>query len=1171
MRSWPIRRKLLTLPLIAVVIFMTATLWLDQLGVRYESQVRNAVDRALNAEPASPNTASPDPARIKAAVDDALEETSQRFGVARAWFGAVLGIALVALCIVSGLMSEHLVKRLRALRETLSDVLDRDYRVSDLPTDVDEIDSLSHRVYQVRFRSREREAKSRRSAEFLEFAQAAGGFGVFDLDLVTAKLGGTPLFFDLLGIQPTDLTMTRDEWLATLHPADFEAVVAELNCAIATAGRFKANYRTVLLDGSWRWLEVRGDVLLDAEGFPARAIGTITDISERKQFEQALSHATHSLNLAQAVAGVATMDLNFGAKSWLASDNFHELLNIPRSTRLDDLAGHLASVHPEDLEKIQSAPFRAAKNSSYQCEYRVMLVDGPERWILENATVSHDAAGNLTRITGALVDITHIKRTEAALDSMSRRLARIMRGTRDGLWEMNIATGAPWYSPRFEALLGLEPGELEQSTSAFDSLIHPDDLPLAQSAIGTSLQTDAPCDVEMRIRHKLGHYEWVRSQSRADRDANGSPIWLAGSMQVITDRKLAEQNLIEAKLAAESANRAKSHFLANVSHEIRTPMNGVIGMAQILSETDLDATQREYVDIIRGSAGALLSLINDVLDLSKIEADRLELESVPFDLRDLIYETVAVMALQSAVKGIELIVDIENIPVLGRGDPGRLRQIIMNLLSNAIKFTHEGFIVLKAYAATGLDGRPQVGISVTDTGIGIPADRIDRLFKTFSQIDSSTTRHYGGSGLGLSIVKRLAELMGGQAGVRSEAGQGSMFWVTVDMESLSDQPGYDPLGIGKRVLVVDDVGASRNSLQQKLSYFSFEAITASSVDEALVLLHGGASFDVVVADELMPQRGGLVLLNAMRSDPRLAQVPFVLLSLFGAEHDPALWSHQPDAVGSKPIRARKLGALMSKVLTGESPRLVSEPEQRRDDRLFQGCRVLVVDDNAVNQRVAQRMLEKLSIEVTLAGNGAEALERIAGTRFDAVLMDCQMPVMDGFEATRKIRTAESGTGHRLPIIALTANVMSEDRARCLDAGMDEHLGKPLEPSRLTECLGRYLKPVSVADEVDVAAWQELTGGDREFERELIQTFISSGDQCLSEIRAALEVKDLDTVGKRAHALKGASANIHAATLSAAASNLENAARKQALSEAESLYHQVSARLQAVNAQLSKVS
>jgi two-component system sensor histidine kinase/response regulator len=886
------------------------------------------------------------------------------------------------------------------------------------------------------------DSSSRGLAEFLEFAQAAGGFGAFELNLVTGHIKGTSLFFELIGLECRDMSLTREEWLASIHPEDLESVVHAMGDAVASGCGYETEYRTLTATGEIRWLAGRGQVLLGGEGYDSRAIGTITDITERKALEDKLHDATESLNIAQTAAGVATFDFDLRRNSRICSDNFRELLGIAPATSLEDLNRALSRVHPDDFARVRSAPLETtAADPYYRCEYRVLLEGGSERWIGEKAKVSRSPSGDVERITGAIVDIT--------------------------------------------------------------------------------------------------------------------------------DRKLAEQASLDAKLTAEAANRAKSSFLANLSHEIRTPMNGVIGMSQILAETPLDNTQREYLDIIRGSAKALLSLINGVLDLSKIEADRLELENVEFDLIHMLYETVAATALQTAAKGIELIVSIEAaVPVMIRADPGRLRQVVLNLLGNAVKFTHEGSITVHLTTELEANDRATLTIEVTDTGIGIPADRLDRLFKSFSQVDSSTTRHYGGTGLGLSIVKRLAELMGGDVGVRSETGKGSTFWVRVKVDVAKQQPVRVAIGLGRRILIVDDLRAAREAQALKLKLYSYETVVVGSVDEALEELAKNSSFDLVLADELMPMRGGLDLLALLRSDGRFARLPLILLSLFGAEHDTTDHEHQPDAIGLKPIRAVHLATLIDQVLTGKTPHALNLKSSPQPKATFRGNKILLVEDNPINQRVAQRTLQNMGAEVTIANNGAEALERIAAFAFDAVLMDCQMPVMDGFTATRRIRELESGRClKRLPIIALTANVMSEDRENCLAAGMDAHLGKPIEPAQLIEVLNRFLKARAAAPPIDREALRELTGGDAEFERELADTFVSSGDLCLAEIIAALKVSDFDTVRKRAHSLKGASANIHALDLSRAASSLEDAVRANSIPAIGGLVADLAKKLAAVNAEL----
>jgi CheY-like chemotaxis protein/HPt (histidine-containing phosphotransfer) domain-containing protein len=384
---------------------------------------------------------------------------------------------------------------------------------------------------------------------------------------------------------------------------------------------------------------------------------------------------------------------------------------------------------------------------------------------------------------------------------------------------------------------------------------------------------------------------------------------------------------------------------------------------------------------------------------------------------------------------------------------------------------------------------------------------------------------------------------------------------------VKDQPARVPIGSGRKVLIVDDVRAARESLASKLKLYSFETVSVGSVDEALEHLSQGG-FDLVLADELMPERGGLDLLSLMRSDERHYRTPLILLSLFGAEHDATEFEHRPNGTGLKPIRAAHLANLIEQVLTGKASPTSDIRTRPLASPTFRGSKILLVEDNPVNQRVAQRTLQNLGAVVTIANNGAEALERIGAEDFDAVLMDCQMPVMDGFTATQRIRELEARQGtKRLPIIALTANVMSEDRERCIAAGMDAHLGKPIEPAQLIEALNRFLKLPAAEPAVDRKALRELTGGDAEFERELAETFVASGDQCLAEILAALKVSDYDTVRKRAHSLKGASANIHARDLSHAASSLESAARENAIPAIGGLVETLKQRLAAVNAEL----
>lgn len=567
--------------------------------------------------------------------------------------------------------------------------------------------------------------------------------------------------------------------------------------------------------------------------------------------------------------------------------------------------------------------------------------------------------------------------------------------------------------------------------------------------------------------------------------------FVIAAIRDMTAQRVYDKELLVAKEAAEASTRAKSDFLATMSHEIRTPMNGVIGTTDLLMGTALSAEQRDYADMIRSSGHALLSLINDILDFSKIEARKLDLESIPFDLRTAVEHTVALFAEQAGKKQIELACLIHGaVPTALLGDPGRVRQVLTNLVGNAIKFTEQGEVSVTV-ALVGADRQREgrgvvIRFEVADSGIGLTSDQRARLFQPFTQADSSTTRKYGGTGLGLAICKQLAELMGGDIGVESDPGAGSRFWFTVRLVRQSDADVTTSTGgplllslQGRSVLVVDDVSINRRILVDQLVRQGMQVEAIEKGSQALEALRraagAGRPRDLVILDMQMPEMDGLDVASQIKADPALCGVPVILYTSQGLRGD----VKKAQAAGvaaylTKPIRQTQLLECMRMVLEQGAAGAQANPllgiitRHRVAERMakLQG-RILVADDNPVNQKVAAAMLEKLGCRVDIAVNGRDAAKAVEQGGYTVVFMDCQMPEMDGFDATRAIRVWESSAGPprpRVPIIAMTANAMEGDRERCLSAGMNDYITKPVQLDTLKATLERWLEDRTAGEE-----------------------------------------------------------------------------------------------------------
>lgn len=869
-------------------------------------------------------------------------------------------------------------------------------------------------------------------------------------------------FQEMFGYSNSEMnTVSIDELLA---PDEFRQEANQLSGDVLHGGMVHKIVRRRHRTGELIDVEAFG-VPLVLNGVLRGQLGMYLDINERVKAQQALRDSEELLRTVSETAPVGIFRVDVNGNCLYLNQRWTEMMGVESTESLGE--SWLKAVHPEDKERVTSLWENCvAAGELYQSKHRYLARDGQTLWVESAARPLNDVRGKLQGYVGMMQDVTERRAAEERLRQSEEMFRTLSASAPVGIFLVNAKAECIYVNEKWVEMSGIS--KEDAIGGLWPRALHPDD---QEETLRLWYETSSRGEVFERSFRFSGVNDsviWADLIAKPFFGPEKTPQGYVGIIQDVTQREKTEERLREAAKTAEAASRAKSEFLANMSHEIRTPMNGILGMTELVLETKLDPEQRECLTMAKSSADALLTLINDILDYSKIEAGKLEIEAIEFQLADTLSETMKTLRLKAHQKGLELAYDIQSdVPAALLGDPGRLRQIIVNLVGNALKFTERGEVILHVRVDSRTIDGVLLRFTVADTGIGIPPDKQATIFEAFTQADGSMTRTYGGTGLGLTISSRLVGFMNGNIWVESELGNGSRFHFTIRF-GIQDTPTRNrvPRDIAilrdMNVLIVDDNATNQQILLKMLRNWQTVPKAVESGARAITTLQEaqrlGKFFPLILLDAHMPEMDGFTLADHIKKNPNWETATIMMLSSAGQRGDAkrcrelGVAAYLTKPIGQEELLEAILNALGTTPARQIAPALVTRYSLREH---VSHMNILLAEDNTVNQVLAIRLLEKRGHSVTLAANGKEALAALERQSFDLVLMDVQMPGMDGFAATAAIREKEKSSGVRIPIIAMTAHAMVGDRDRCLEAGMDDYISKPIRAQELIKLLDRY--------------------------------------------------------------------------------------------------------------------